>query len=291
LKNLLTPLFPVKTIKKEDRSISIDLDISIPPLQSLTIMKDLNAPQIHQGWIETLAEDTILIYTDGSKQASGSTGCGAALYRKEGPALRHVALHKCCLGQTATVLDAELHASQEGLRALDQLLRPGVDKHAYLCIDNQAAIATLANNQFNHQYARHPLLLFSRFQARGLSIHSVWTPAHCGIIGNEMADSLAKKAVNSRKIALTRPLQKLGFWRKPVTISPPPGNGNYQRARQGLGCPHTLKLYPSVTQEPCLGLGRAAHPPTHFIPEHQRTSAPAEKLISPVITCYLNAQS
>jgi hypothetical protein len=153
VRNLLTPLLPPKTVKQEDRSISIDLEISIPTLQSLSITTDSNAPQLHRDWVRTLAENTILIYTDGSKQASGSAGCGAVLYLKNGPMLRPVASRRCCLGQTATVFDAELHAIQEGLRALDQLLRPGMNKNAYLCIDNQAAIATLANNQFNHQYA------------------------------------------------------------------------------------------------------------------------------------------
>jgi hypothetical protein len=67
-----------------------------------------------------------------------------------------------------------------------------------LCVDNQSALTALQEcNPDNHQYARTALNHLSRLQQSRWTITSLWTPAHCGIPGNERVDKLAKNATQS----------------------------------------------------------------------------------------------
>ena len=88
------------------------------------------------------------------------------------------------------VYDAEIHAVMEGLTALSRShLSPG---EVFICIDNQAAIHTLESNAELHQAAQISQNLHHVLVHKGWSIHTLWTPAHQGIPGNEEADRLAK---------------------------------------------------------------------------------------------------
>ena len=91
----------------------------------------------------------------------------------------------------AEIFDAELHAIQEGLLFIAASdWTPG---HLLICVDNQAALQTLAGgNPDSHEFAHHTLSAISNLQGRGWTMSGLWTPAHCGIPGNERADLLAK---------------------------------------------------------------------------------------------------
>ena len=67
----------------------------------------------------------------------------------------------------------------------------------YILIDNQAAIAVLNHNPDGVAEAYSACEKAAYLYAKGWSLKSVWTPSHCGIEGNERADSLAKAGSNS----------------------------------------------------------------------------------------------
>jgi hypothetical protein len=70
--------------------------------------------------------------------------------------LQYLQSHHCNLGTRCEVFDAKLHTIHEGLYLIPRSpTTPNTD--IYICIDNQAAIQTLAYNQHNHQYARETL--------------------------------------------------------------------------------------------------------------------------------------
>jgi hypothetical protein len=62
----------------------------------------------------------------------------------------------------------------------------------YICIDNQATIDTLWDNKLNSEPARPAIKKANILKAQGWNILTVWTSAHQGIPGNELADKLAK---------------------------------------------------------------------------------------------------
>ena len=63
---------------------------------------------------------------------------------------------------------------------------------AILCIDNSSAIMALGINSDHSEPAQKAIQASDRLTERGWNIHTLWTPAHVGISGNETADTLAK---------------------------------------------------------------------------------------------------
>ena len=89
----------------------------------------------------------------------------------------------------------EPHATHEGLCAIQN--RSQTSSEILVCADNQSALKTLsAGNPTNLEFARQALLTVTSKQLLdGWSISRLWTPAHCRILGNEEADTLAKLGV------------------------------------------------------------------------------------------------
>jgi len=135
------------------------------------------------------------MYMDGSKLANGAVGCGWAVYHCGDQQLHRFTSGKCHLGSRAEVFDTELHAVQEAVSTLLTTTLPR--STVFICIDNQAAIDTLHYNKHNHKYARRTQEIVEKFQLLGCQITTVWCPSHCGIRGNERADTLAKLGASS----------------------------------------------------------------------------------------------
>jgi ribonuclease HI len=150
----------------------------------------------HQDWISSLPIGTLLLYTDGSKLDSGQVGCGATTYETTDHGLQHLQSHYCNIGTRCEVFDAELHAIQEGLRLVPTSPTTS-NTTIYICIDNQAAIQTLAYNQDNHQYARETLTTAETLRDNGWNLSTMWTPSRTNIPGNNHADTLAKSGAQS----------------------------------------------------------------------------------------------
>jgi ribonuclease HI len=157
--------------------------------------KTTQPQHLHEKWLETLTDHTIVIYTDGSKLANGAVGCGWAVYHCGDQQLHRFTEGRCHLGSRAEVFDAELHAVQEAVSTLLTTTLP--HSTAFICIDNRATIDTLNFNKHNHEYARRTLEIIGKLQLLGWQISTVWCPSHCGIHGNERADVLAKLGASS----------------------------------------------------------------------------------------------
>jgi ribonuclease HI len=161
---------------------------SAPPVHT---SKSDQSHSHHHNWISSLPIGTLLLYTDGSKLDSRQVGCGATIYEITDHGLQCLQSHYCNLGTRCEVFDAELHAVYEGLCLIPTSpITPNTT--IYICIDNQAAIQTLAYNQHNHQYACETLTTAETLTHNGWNLLTIWTPSHTNIPGNEYADVLAK---------------------------------------------------------------------------------------------------
>ena len=140
-----------------------------------------------------MAPNSILLYTDGSKSTSQISGSGWTIYQKISNHISHeIASGYCCIGDKAEVYDAELHAIQEGL--LHVLSKDWNTTNILIYVDNQAALTTLTTgNPDGSEFAHHTLQSMTQLQQQDWTVSGFWTPAHCGITGNERADVLAKK--------------------------------------------------------------------------------------------------
>jgi ribonuclease HI len=166
------------------------IEASIPRVQSPHLDKHTNPVGIHERWIQSLPDFTMLLYTDGSKLEDGRTGSGWVTYCVGNGIARRISAGHCHLGTRAEVFDAELHAAQEALVVLQHLDTPVAT--AYLCVDNQSALDTLHGNASQTQYSRTAAAIATELVQHGWKILGIWTPAHVGIVGNEAADSEAK---------------------------------------------------------------------------------------------------
>jgi len=80
--------------------------------------KTTTPQQLHEEWLHTLPNHTVVIYTDGSKLENGSVGCGWATFHCSDQQLYRLGEGSCHLGNRAEVYDAELHAIQEAVTSL-----------------------------------------------------------------------------------------------------------------------------------------------------------------------------
>jgi len=151
--------------------------------------------QLHEKWIQTLPDHTITIYTDSSKLANGAVGCGWVIFYSGDQQLHQFTEGRCHFGNRAEVFDAELHAIQEAVSTLLTTTLPR--STVFICIDNQASIDTLQFKRGNHEYSRRVLEIIVKLQLRGWHITTMWCPSHCGIRGNEQADTLATLGASS----------------------------------------------------------------------------------------------
>jgi len=180
--------------KLEDRTATGTAD-GVAKATSPNPDKTTRPQELHEKWLQTHPDHTIIIYTDGSKLENGAVGCGWAIYHCGDRQLHRLREGRCHLGNRAEVFDAELHAVQEAVSTLLTVTIPR--GKVFICIDNQAAIDTLQSNHENHEYARRALETIASLQLLGWQISTVWCPSHTNIPGNERADSLAKMAASS----------------------------------------------------------------------------------------------
>jgi len=175
--------------KLKDQTSTSTAD-GVPKIISPNPDKTTSPQKLHEKWLCSLPDHTIVVYTDGSKLDSGATGCGWVIFNIGNQQLFKIKEGSCHLGNCAEVYDAELHAVQEATNALFTTTIP--PSAIFICIDNQAAIDTLQFNKDNHEYTRHAIDSFAQLRLLGWDIGTVWCPLHCGIPGNESADTLAK---------------------------------------------------------------------------------------------------
>ena len=148
--------------------------------------------ETHHQWIKTLEPNTLVIYTDGSRSQEGRTGSGWVIYKLIAQKLLQVAQGHCGLGVKTEVFNAETHAVAESMEYLHKL-RDKTPRQVVLAIDNQATIKALEHNPQGTPDVFRALAQAKDLHVVGWVFKTVWIPSHCGIIGNEKADELAKR--------------------------------------------------------------------------------------------------
>jgi ribonuclease HI len=110
--------------------------------------------------------------------------------------MTHFSVHSCNLGLRSEVFDAELHAVYESLTYLiSSSLKPS---QIYVCIDSKSTIDILKRNPRGIEGANRSQNATQILRTKGWLINTVWVPpSHCGINGNEKADTLAKAGTHA----------------------------------------------------------------------------------------------
>ena len=130
-------------------------------------------------------------YTDGSKSEQG---VGSAVFIGDIGIALSWRIH-----QRHSVIASELYAI---LRALKWILENMNDCKCVIFTDSRSALALITN----HVVTSYAFLITSihylilDLDIKGIEICLQWIPSHCGIIGNEVVDVLAKSAVQYEEI-------------------------------------------------------------------------------------------
>lgn len=138
---------------------------------------------------QSFPPNSIVCYTDGSKTDKG-TGYGIFNYTTNEKV-------SGSMGQLMTVFQAELTA----INICTQNLQDNsiLNRSIFICSDSSSALKALYNCKITSK------LVFdtqTKLNKLGLNnnLQLLWVPAHCGISGNETADSCAKTGANSSLI-------------------------------------------------------------------------------------------
>ncbi|KAJ4431824.1 hypothetical protein ANN_20429 [Periplaneta americana] len=177
------------------------LTISLPSLkQTEEILKsEVNTEILKQLSLETInirypPQNWLHLYTDGSlisrEQGAGAgvTCCLFSLYRS--------------LGYGTTSFDGEIVAISESLRNL--LCHINKFKNAVILSDSKAAILSVVSKHTPSSQTAEITKMLSQLISLNKRIVFQWISSHCGILGNENADALAKKG----STATYRPVTK-----------------------------------------------------------------------------------
>ena len=142
------------------------------------------AKQVFEYVMEDYPNDSIRIYTDGSK---GENGVGAAAV--SGNTVRSASLLK-----ESSIYSAEAYAIQLALHMCEQL----AGRYFVVCSDSLGVLQSLSNRK------EHPMIQKLAHGVQTLResnkyVKFCWVPGHMGIWGNEMADAAAKQAAGRKE--------------------------------------------------------------------------------------------
>ncbi|APA09338.1 hypothetical protein sscle_05g041080 [Sclerotinia sclerotiorum 1980 UF-70] len=135
-----------------------------------------------------LPRDDIVIFSDGSKQANGSTGYGFVEYQNN---------YKICEGSFALekmkeVYNTKAIAALEGLRAAIVSIEARIATDIWICLDNIEVATRLLSNSIGSSQK-----IFTSFRQLASSwlngtVRIRWVPGHKDIAGNEAANKVIK---------------------------------------------------------------------------------------------------
>lgn len=137
------------------------------------------------------ANNNIIVYTDGSKTSQGT---GAAFWIPRLKESQIYALHNYNSNYTA-----EMYAILRAIRYIKTGINI-VDKLIIICSDSQSSIKEIENSFHRGDSEGIVLNIVKELLELNNRTIFIWTPGHCGILGNDKADALAKQAVTQGEI-------------------------------------------------------------------------------------------
>lgn len=148
------------------------------------------AAKTHLGQQSLDSLTTTRIYTDASAMEQGSgVGIGLAIFEPG----KRFACHKSNIGEGQLVYNGELEGITQAVEHASKTAKPG--KIFKIYADNQAALLRLKTPSDNPGQACQ-IRAFNAAKVasqRGATIQIQWVPGHQDILGNELADRLAKE--------------------------------------------------------------------------------------------------
>ena len=177
----ITPqtLSPIPSWQLPIPMINIDLKDEVikgNPRQNITLTKEM----IHE--YENFTE----IYTDGSKIGEK---VGFGIYAPSINIQKSVRIHN-----NTSIFTAEAIAITTAIQIIMEL---HVNKSLILS-DSLSVIQSL--NSTNNMYAKNIIQLLKTITDNKQTVVFAWIPSHCGTLGNEKADKLAKNSLNNTEI-------------------------------------------------------------------------------------------
>lgn len=154
----------------------------MPAKQDFELALDviINDRELTENEIAQITKGALTYYTDGSKTNEG-VGIGIT-----GPNIRISA----ALGNAPTIFQAELLAIEF---CAQECLRKGLNSaRIFIASDSQAALKALKSTTYESKIAWNCKQSLKQLASRN-KLTLLWVPGHKGIVGNEIADSLAKE--------------------------------------------------------------------------------------------------
>ncbi|KAJ4450800.1 hypothetical protein ANN_02230, partial [Periplaneta americana] len=143
-----------------------------------------------QNWLHLCTDGSLISREQGA--GAGVTCCLFSLYRS--------------LGYGTTSFDGEIIAISESLRNL--LCHFNKFKNAVILSDSKAAILSIVSKHTPSSQTAEITKMLSQLISLNKRIVFQWIPSHCGILGNENVDALAKKG----STATYRPVTKSTYY-------------------------------------------------------------------------------
>lgn len=181
----IQPMFSYRLLSIKTPSWSID-----PPCVNLNLAnyhKSDTKPALYtklfQDMIESKYKHFSILYTDGSKTA---TGVGAAC-------VFNSVVTKASLPKESNIMTAEMH----GIRiALTTIKSKPVGKYVIMT-DSKSTLSLIENMTFENDTTRRIVHCIDELCVSGRYVELCWIPSHVGILGNNMADAAAKSAAHT----------------------------------------------------------------------------------------------
>jgi len=169
------------------------IDISLTQTANKNVQPNL-AKIIVEEHINKNYADHTQIYTDGSKDPDRNLTGAAAVVTVNGQ-VHHVLSYK--LNHLLSILTCELIAIRQALIWISK--QTNGNKNYTILSDSLSSIQAI---QSGTSKARPDLIeqvrtILTVIEAKGISVTLTWLPSHVGVIGNERADTAAKKASQS----------------------------------------------------------------------------------------------
>ena len=213
-KQILTFLPPWLTLGP-----SCNVDISLLSVLRAIKMEESPVNEYVENYLKVTYPNFISVYTDGSVNKEYKTGIGIFI-----PSINLQVT--CKLSNSLLIKSVELAAINRAVDIIES-------KHllnALILTDSMAAIKDIETNQY-HFLSRSIIEKLEKLKKQNFSIILCWIPSHSAIHGNEMADFLAKDAINqSATVELQMSLEEkfaqidkfieekwLSFWRSSPT--------------------------------------------------------------------------